>query len=158
MKIFPFSEMGSTSVRAAQEMLQTLSLIETKSPSSEVVPQSAKTITCVSELQTLSQELSNLLRGAKSSDLGKEVDVELHNMDKLIEDSAARIAAMLAKSQAGDTGIKLEVNGKILDSCTHLMAAIKNLVIKSKALQAEIVLQGKVLILIIHILTLLDLI
>ena len=150
--------MGSTSVRAAQEMLQTLSLIETKSPSSEVVPQSAKTITCVSELQTLSQELSNLLRGAKSSDLGKEVDVELHNMDKLIEDSAARIAAMLAKSQAGDTGIKLEVNGKILDSCTHLMAAIKNLVIKSKALQAEIVLQGKVLIMIIHILTWLDLI
>jgi huntingtin interacting protein 1 len=49
---------------------------------------------------------------------------------------------LLAKKK--DTGIKLEVNGKILDACTYLMAAIKELIHDSKELQKEIVSQGKV--------------
>jgi hypothetical protein len=51
---------------------------------------------------------------------------------------------MLSKSRAADSGIKLEVNGKILDSCTNLMKTIRVLVQKSRLLQAEIVAQGKV--------------
>lgn len=51
---------------------------------------------------------------------------------------------MLTKSRAADSGIKLEVNEKILDSCTTLMQAIRLLVQKSRYLQAEIVAQGKV--------------
>jgi hypothetical protein len=51
---------------------------------------------------------------------------------------------MLSKSRAADSGIKLEVNEKILDSCTNLMQAIRVLVQKSRLLQAEIVAQGKV--------------
>lgn len=51
---------------------------------------------------------------------------------------------MLANSRAADSGIKLEVNEKILDSCTTLMQAIRVLVQKSRLLQAEIVAQGKV--------------
>lgn len=51
---------------------------------------------------------------------------------------------MLAKSRAADSGLKLEVNGKILDSCTELMKCIRQLVKKSRLLQAEIVDQGKV--------------
>lgn len=51
---------------------------------------------------------------------------------------------MLANSRAADSGIKLEVNGKILDSCTTLMQAIRVLVQKSRLLQAEIVAQGRV--------------
>lgn len=51
---------------------------------------------------------------------------------------------MLDKSRAADSGVKLEVNGKILDSCTDLMMAIRNLVKKSRFLQTEIVAQGKV--------------
>ena len=51
---------------------------------------------------------------------------------------------MLDKSRAADSGVKLEVNGKILDSCTDLMKAIRNLVKKSRFLQTEIVAQGKV--------------
>ena len=52
---------------------------------------------------------------------------------------------MLSASLAADTGLKLEVNSKILDSCTGLMAAIQQLVIKSKLLQAEILAKGKVM-------------
>lgn len=51
---------------------------------------------------------------------------------------------MLAKSRAADSGLKLEVNEKILDSCTTLMQAIRVLVQKSRFLQAEIVAQGRV--------------
>lgn len=43
-----------------------------------------------------------------------------------------------------DTGVKLEVNGKILDACTTLMQAIIELVNNSKELQKEILAQGKV--------------
>lgn len=52
---------------------------------------------------------------------------------------------MLSKSRAADSGIKLEVNEKLLDSCTKLMQAIRILIKKSRLLQAEIVAQGKVL-------------
>lgn len=51
---------------------------------------------------------------------------------------------MLAQSRKADSGLKLEVNEKILDSCTGLMQAIRILVQKSRVLQAEIVAQGKV--------------
>lgn len=51
---------------------------------------------------------------------------------------------MLDKSKAADSGLKLEVNGKILDSCTELMKCIRVLVKKSRLLQTEIVAQGKV--------------
>ena len=53
---------------------------------------------------------------------------------------------MLSASLARDTGVKLEVNSKILDSCTGLMAAIQQLIKKSKTLQDEIVGKGKVTI------------
>ena len=51
---------------------------------------------------------------------------------------------MLEKSRLRDTGIKLEVNEKILDAVTQLMAQIQQLVRKSKDLQSEIVTSGKV--------------
>ncbi len=51
---------------------------------------------------------------------------------------------LLNKSREQDTGVKLEVNDKILDSCTELMKSIKILIIKAKELQKEIVAQGRV--------------
>lgn len=51
---------------------------------------------------------------------------------------------MLTNSRAADSGIKLEVNEKILDSCTTLMQAIRILVQKSRLLQGEIIAQGRV--------------
>ena len=51
----------------------------------------------------------------------------------------------MTKSRNNDTGLKLEVNDKILDNCTNLMKAIKVLILKSKELQKEIVAQGRVI-------------
>ncbi|CAG9561748.1 unnamed protein product [Danaus chrysippus] len=66
------------------------------------------------------------------------VDDELADMDRAIEVAAKQIEDMLAASRAGDTGVKLEVNGKILDACTTLMAAVKVLVQDSRKLQNEL--------------------
>ncbi|XP_033194528.2 huntingtin interacting protein 1 isoform X1 [Bombus vancouverensis nearcticus] len=75
--------------------------------------------------------------------IGNLVEMELLSMDKAIEEAANRIQDMIEKSRAADSGLKLEVNGKILDSCTELMKCIRMLVKKSRLLQAEIVEQGK---------------
>ncbi|CAG9786866.1 unnamed protein product [Diatraea saccharalis] len=66
------------------------------------------------------------------------VDDELAGMDRAIQEAASQIESLLAASRAGDSGVKLEVNGKILDACTTLMAAVKVLVHESRALQTEL--------------------
>lgn len=50
---------------------------------------------------------------------------------------------MLSQSRASDSGVKLEVNEKILDACTALMNSIRELVKKSRLVQAEIIGLGK---------------
>lgn len=71
------------------------------------------------------------------------VEKELSSMDRAVEEAAKKIAEMLAQSRASDSGIKLEVNEKILESCTNLMKCIKILVEKSRKVQNEIVASGK---------------
>merc|ERR1719259_29012 len=61
----------------------------------------------------------------------------------MLEMASNRIAEMLEKSKETQSGVKLEVNENILESCTSLMAAIKILIAKSRNLQNEIVLAGR---------------
>ncbi|KAI4460996.1 huntingtin interacting protein 1 [Holotrichia oblita] len=91
---------------------------------------------------TLAETLSGSLK-ATPEDLADMIEREMAAMDGAIEEAAKRIEDMLSKSRQADSGIKLEVNEKILDSCTTLMAAIRVLIQKSRLLQAEIVAQGK---------------
>ncbi|KAH0821162.1 hypothetical protein GEV33_001629 [Tenebrio molitor] len=81
--------------------------------------------------------------GVNAGNLVDMLEDELAQMDKAIEEAANRIQDMLTKSRKADSGIKLEVNSKLLDSCTNLMEAIRILVKKARLLQAEIVAQGK---------------
>ncbi|KAK9708515.1 I/LWEQ domain [Popillia japonica] len=90
----------------------------------------------------LAETLSGSLK-ATPEDLADMIEREMAAMDGAIEEAAKRIEDMLSKSRQADSGIKLEVNEKILDSCTTLMAAIRVLIQKSRLLQAEIVAQGK---------------
>ncbi|XP_037294301.1 huntingtin-interacting protein 1 isoform X2 [Manduca sexta] len=68
----------------------------------------------------------------------RSVDDELADMDAAIEDAAEQIEELLAASRAGDSGVKLEVNSKILDACTTLMGAVKVLVQDARKLQNEL--------------------
>lgn len=79
----------------------------------------------------------------QQGELGDLVEQEMAATSAAVESAAARIEEMLNKSRAVDTGIKMEVNERILASCTELMQAIKELVLSSKELQRDIVESGR---------------
>lgn len=74
----------------------------------------------------------------KNLDFETLLSTEMEQMDRAINDAVCKIEQMLTSARQQDTGIKLEVNGKILDACTMLMQAIKQLIHDSKQLQLEI--------------------
>lgn len=80
---------------------------------------------------------------AAEDNLGELLEDELGTMESAIEEAAIRIAKLWDDSKHSQTGVKLEVNEKVLDSCTGLMKAIVDLIKKAKILQEEIVAQGK---------------
>ncbi|XP_032368078.1 huntingtin-interacting protein 1 isoform X1 [Etheostoma spectabile] len=79
----------------------------------------------------------------QQGELGDLVEQEMAATSAAVESAATRIEEMLNKSRAVDTGIKMEVNERILASCTELMRAIKELVLSSKNLQRDIVESGR---------------
>ncbi|KAL3992183.1 ankyrin [Sarotherodon galilaeus] len=79
----------------------------------------------------------------QQGELGDLVEQEMAATSAAVESAAARIEEMLNKSRAVDTGIKMEVNERILASCTELMQAIKELILSSKDLQRDIVESGR---------------
>ncbi|XP_076591001.1 huntingtin-interacting protein 1 isoform X1 [Chaetodon auriga] len=79
----------------------------------------------------------------QQGELGDLVEQEMAATSAAVESAAARIEEMLNKSRAVDTGIKMEVNERILGSCTELMQAIKELILSSKNLQRDIVESGR---------------
>lgn len=103
----------------------------------------AEAIKKLNEIASLAENINTSLLGEKPENLADMLENEMIAMDKAIEEAANRIQEMLTNSRAGDSGVKLEVNEKILDTCTRLMQAIRILVQKSRLLQAEIVAQGK---------------
>ncbi|XP_051962602.1 huntingtin-interacting protein 1-like isoform X2 [Xyrauchen texanus] len=79
----------------------------------------------------------------QQGELGDLVEQEMAATSAAVESAAARIEEMLNKSREVDTGIKMEVNERILASCTDLMQAIRVLVLSSKDLQRDIVESGR---------------
>ncbi|XP_077643585.1 huntingtin-interacting protein 1 isoform X4 [Lonchura striata] len=98
---------------------------------------------CLGQISAIGEELRPRGLDIKEEELGDLVDKEMAATAMAIETASARIEEMLSKSRAGDTGVKLEVNGRILGSCTGLMQAIRVLVLASKDLQREIVESGR---------------
>ncbi|XP_008046655.1 huntingtin-interacting protein 1 [Carlito syrichta] len=98
---------------------------------------------CLGKIQAIGEELLPRGLDIKQEELGDLVDKEMAATSAAIETATARIEEMLSKSRAGDTGVKLEVNERILGSCTSLMQAIQVLIVASKDLQREIVESGR---------------
>ncbi|KAF6356964.1 huntingtin interacting protein 1 [Rhinolophus ferrumequinum] len=98
---------------------------------------------CLSKIAAIGEELLPRGLDIKQEELGDLVDKEMAATSAAIETATARIEEMLSKSRAGDTGVKLEVNERILGSCTSLMQAIQVLIVASKDLQKEIVESGR---------------
>nr|XP_054749520.1 huntingtin-interacting protein 1-like isoform X1 [Lytechinus pictus] len=94
------------------------------------------------DISHLTQELISE-ETSKTEEIGDLVETEMQSTSDLVDQAAIRIEEMLKRSREADTGVKLEVNERILDSCTQLMICIKELITKSKSLQQEIVASGR---------------
>lgn len=76
-------------------------------------------------------------------ELGDMVDKEMAATSAAIEEAVRRMDEMMNQARKDTTGVKLEVNERILFSCTDLMKAIRMLVLASTDLQKEIVEGGR---------------
>jgi huntingtin interacting protein 1 len=76
------------------------------------------------------------------------VEEEMAVTSLAVNEAAQRIEEILKRSRTEQTGVNLEVNSRILTSCTDLMKAIQMLMTRSRELQQEIVAEGMVLLLI----------
>ncbi|TNN54576.1 Huntingtin-interacting protein 1-related protein [Liparis tanakae] len=79
----------------------------------------------------------------RQDELGDLVDKEMAATSAAIEEAVRRIDEMMDQARKDTSGVKLEVNERILNSCTDLMKAIRMLIISSTDLQKEIVEGGR---------------
>ncbi|XP_018412849.1 PREDICTED: huntingtin-interacting protein 1-related protein isoform X1 [Nanorana parkeri] len=91
----------------------------------------------------LGEELRPKSFDIRQEELGDMVDKEMASTSAAIEDAVRRIEEMMNQARKDTSGVKLEVNERILISCTDLMKAIRQLVLTSTDLQKEIVESGK---------------
>ncbi|XP_004843963.1 huntingtin-interacting protein 1-related protein isoform X2 [Heterocephalus glaber] len=91
----------------------------------------------------LGQELKPKSLDVRQEELGAMVDKEMAATSAAIEDAVRRIEDMMNQARHASSGLKLEVNERILNSCTELMKAIRLLVTTSTSLQKEIVDSGR---------------
>ncbi|KAM4808518.1 huntingtin-interacting protein 1-related protein [Rhinophrynus dorsalis] len=91
----------------------------------------------------LGEELRPKSLDIRQEELGDMVDKEMASTSAAIEDAVRRIEEMMNQARKDSSGVKLEVNERILNSCTDLMKAIRLLVITSTDLQKEIVEGGR---------------
>nr|KAF6311797.1 huntingtin interacting protein 1 related [Pipistrellus kuhlii] len=91
----------------------------------------------------LGQELKPKSLDVRQEELGALVDKEMAATSSAIEEAVRRIEDMMNQARHASSGVKLEVNERILNSCTDLMKAIRLLVTTSTSLQKEIVESGR---------------
>ncbi|XP_037016865.2 huntingtin-interacting protein 1-related protein isoform X2 [Artibeus jamaicensis] len=91
----------------------------------------------------LGQELKPKSLDVRQEELGAVVDKEMAATSAAIEEAVRRIEDMMNQARHASSGVKLEVNERILNSCTDLMKAIRLLVMTSTSLQKEIVESGR---------------
>ncbi|XP_071428355.1 huntingtin-interacting protein 1-related protein isoform X2 [Pithys albifrons albifrons] len=91
----------------------------------------------------LAQELRPKSLDIRQEELGDMVEKEMASTSEAIEAAVRRIEEMMSQARNESSGVKLEVNERILNSCTDLMKAIRLLVTTSTNLQKEIVESGR---------------
>lgn len=112
----------------------------------DVVSTLAKLKESLAAMQKVSQATIPDFVFNKNLDLETLLSTEMEQMDRTIHEATLKIEQMIAAAASRqDSGVKLEVNGKILEACTSLMQAIKQLIQDSKQLQLEIASKERVI-------------
>ncbi|XP_066510477.1 huntingtin-interacting protein 1-related protein-like [Hoplias malabaricus] len=97
----------------------------------------------VQKILRIAQDLRPKGMDVGKEELGDMVDKEMAATSAAIEEAVRRIDEMMNQARRDTEGVKLEVNERILYSCTDLMKAIRLLVVASTELQKEIVESGR---------------
>ncbi|KAL7836403.1 hypothetical protein AOLI_G00276870 [Acnodon oligacanthus] len=97
----------------------------------------------VQKILRIAQDLRPKGMDVGKDELGDMVDKEMAATSAAIEEAVRRIDEMMNQARRDTEGVKLEVNERILNSCTDLMKAIRLLVLTSTDLQKEIVESGR---------------
>ncbi|KAM8760877.1 huntingtin interacting protein 1 related b isoform 2-T2 [Acanthopagrus schlegelii] len=125
----------------ATESLQFFKDLKSKTTLQRADPASIRIV--IQKILYLGQELRPKGSDVRQEELGDLVDKEMAATSAAIEEAVRRIDEMMNQARKDTTGIKLEVNERILFSCTDLMKAIRMLIIASTDLQKEIVEGGR---------------
>ncbi|XP_054904861.1 huntingtin interacting protein 1 related b [Poeciliopsis prolifica] len=125
----------------ATQSLQYLKELKSKNSLQRADPASVRLV--VQKILHLGQELRPKGMDIRQEELGDLVDKEMAATSAAIEEAVRRIDEMMNQARKDTSGVKLEVNERILNSCTDLMKAIRMLVIASTDLQKEIVEGGR---------------
>ncbi|KAL9979898.1 hypothetical protein ACROYT_G008413 [Oculina patagonica] len=137
------ADLQSLSESAGKASLELLQLYKESDPDPNALADKVNAVKkYINDITKVAEALAPKEKESVDS-IGGEVDDEINATAELVADSAARIEEMLNKTREKYSGVQLEVNGRILDSCTALMEAIKILIMKSKVLQKEVVDEGK---------------
>ncbi|XP_036954380.1 huntingtin interacting protein 1 related b [Acanthopagrus latus] len=125
----------------ATESLQFFKDLKSKTTLQRADPASIRIV--IQKILHLGQELRPKGSDVRQEELGDLVEKEMAATSAAIEEAVRRIDEMMNQARKDTTGIKLEVNERILFSCTDLMKAIRMLIIASTDLQKEIVEGGR---------------
>uniref|UniRef100_A0A3Q1F3R9 Huntingtin-interacting protein 1-related protein n=1 Tax=Acanthochromis polyacanthus TaxID=80966 RepID=A0A3Q1F3R9_9TELE len=125
----------------ASQILEYLKDLKSKTSLQRADPASVRII--IQKILHLGQELRPKGMDIRQDELGDLVDKEMAATSAAIEEAVRRIDEMMNQARKDTSGIKLEVNERILFSCTDLMKAIRMLIIASTDLQKEIVESGR---------------
>uniref|UniRef100_A0A1A8FXH8 Huntingtin-interacting protein 1-related protein n=1 Tax=Nothobranchius korthausae TaxID=1143690 RepID=A0A1A8FXH8_9TELE len=125
----------------ATQSLDYLKDLKSKDTLLKADPASVRII--VQKILHLGQELRPKGMDIRQEELGDLVDKEMAATSAAIEEAVRRIDEMMNQARKDTSGVKLEVNERILFSCTDLMQAIRMLIIASTDLQKEIVEGGR---------------
>ncbi|KAM4794973.1 huntingtin-interacting protein 1 [Rhinophrynus dorsalis] len=123
------------------EALGYLSSLQNKETEEKV--DCSKVTTTLRHIAEIAQELRPPTLDIREEELGDLVEKEMAATAAAVETAVSRMEEMLNKSRTDDTGVKLQVNERILGSCTDLMQGIRALILASKDLQKEIVESGR---------------
>ncbi|KAK6483509.1 huntingtin-interacting protein 1-related protein-like [Huso huso] len=121
--------------------LQFLKDLKSKQSLARASPAAIKLI--IEKILQLGKDLRPKSMDFNQEELGDMVDKEMAATSAAIEEAVRRIEEMMNQARKDSSGVKLEVNERILNSCTNLMKAIHLLVTASTELQREIVDSGR---------------
>uniref|UniRef100_A0AAY4E1V2 I/LWEQ domain-containing protein n=1 Tax=Denticeps clupeoides TaxID=299321 RepID=A0AAY4E1V2_9TELE len=125
----------------ATQCLEFLKHLKSKATLRSADPAAVRLV--VQKILLLGQELRPKGMDVGKDELGDMVEKEMASTSAAIEEAVRRIDEMMNQARQDTEGVKLEVNERILNSCTDLMKAIRMLVLASTDLQKEIVESGR---------------